>query len=183
MNIVDVDYIKTLGKKGYSQRIGKRFAVRSQVGLGIGFGNYQVFKVLEYGSSQMIDLRKYGIEGERMKGSKNKFSNNFGLASGSYILTLFSNRWTIKGEIKGAITTSDKLDGYSNGLWFGGDIDQWYESTDEMPNSSGIKVNSTILKKQYEDMVAAGMPLQQQRAKNRLPDGYIQFHIGIGYRF
>jgi hypothetical protein len=183
MNIVDIDYIKTLGKKGYSQRIGKRFALRSQVGLGIGLGNYQVFKVLRYGSSQMIDLRKYGIEGERMKGSKNKFSNNFGLASGSYILTLFSNRWTIKGEIKGAITTSDKLDGYSNGLWFGGDIDQWYESTDEMPNSNGVKVNSTILKKQYEDMVAAGMPLQQQRAKNRLPDGYIQFHLGIGYRF
>jgi hypothetical protein len=52
-----------------------------------------------------------------------------------------------------------------------------------MPNSNGIKVNSTILKKQYEDMVAAGMPLQQQRAKNRLPDGYIQFHLGIGYRF
>lgn len=183
MNIVDVDYIKTLGKKGYSQRISNRFALRSQVGFGLGFGTYQVFKVLNYGSSQMIDLRKYGIEGERMKGAKNKFSNNFGLASGSYILTLFSNRWTIKGEIKGAITTSDKLDGYSNGLWFGGDIDQWYESTDEMPNSNGIKVNSTILKKQYEDMVAAGMPLQQQRAKNRLPDGYIQFHLGIGYRF
>ena len=32
-------------------------------------------------------------------------------------------------------------------------------------------------------MVAAGMNPVQQRAKNKLPDGYIQFHLGVSYRF
>jgi hypothetical protein len=183
LNIVDIDYVYTTGSKGYFVKPGKKRAVRQHLGCGLGLGNYQVNKSLVYGSSSMIDLRKYGIEGERFAGAKNKFSNYFGLLNGSYGLSYLKNRWTIKGEIKGAITTSDKLDGYSNGLWFGGDIDKWYESTDEAPNAAGIKVNSTILKEQYEDMVAAGMNPVQQRAKNKLPDGYIQFHLGLSYRF
>jgi len=183
LNIFDIDYIYTTGSKGYFVKPGKKRALRQQIGLGIGIGNYQVFKSLNYGSSQMIDLRKYAMEGEKMSGAKNQFSNYFGLINGSYGLSYMKNRWTLKGEIKAAVTTSDKLDAYSNGLWFGGDIDKWYESTDEAPNASGVKVNSTILKEQYEDMVAAGMNPVQQRAKNKLPDGYIQFHLGVSYRF
>jgi hypothetical protein len=183
LNIFDIDYIYTTGSKGYFVKPGKKRALRQQIGLGIGIGNYQVFKSLNYGSSQMIDLRKYAMEGERMSGAKNQFSNYFGLINGSYGLSYMKNRWTLKGEIKAAVTTSDKLDAYSNGLWFGGDIDKWYESTDEAPNAAGVKVNSTILKEQYEDMVAAGMNPVQQRAKNKLPDGYIQFHLGVSYRF
>jgi hypothetical protein len=183
LNIFDIDYIYTTGSKGYFVKPGKKRALRQQIGLGIGIGNYQVFKSLKYGSSQMIDLRKYAMEGERMSGAKNQFSNYFGLINGSYGLSYMKNRWTLKGEIKAAVTTSDKLDAYSNGLWFGGDIDKWYESTDEAPNAAGVKVNSTILKEQYEDMVAAGMNPVQQRAKNKLPDGYIQFHLGVSYRF
>ena len=183
LNIVDIDFVYTTGSKGYFVKPEKKRALSQHLGCGLGMGNYQVYKSLVYGSSSMIDLRKYGIEGERFPGAKNKFSNYFGLLNGSYGLSYLKNRWTIKGEIKGAITTSDKLDGYSNGLWFGGDIDKWYESTDEAPDATGIKKNSSILKKQYEDMVAAGMNPVQQRAKNKLPDGYIQFHMGVSYRF
>ena len=183
LNIIDLDYVYTTGSKGYLVRPGKKRAVRQHLGCGLGIGDYQVYKSLEYGSTQMIDLRKYGMEGERFSGSKNKFSNYFGLFNGSYGLSYLKNRWTIKGEIKAAITTSDKLDGYSNGLWFGGDIDKWYASTDESPNAAGVKVNSLKLKEQYEDMVSAGMDPVEQRAKNKMPDGYIQFHLGLSYRF
>jgi hypothetical protein len=96
------------------------------------------------------------------------------------------NRWVIKGEIKKVFAFSDYLDDWGSGQWFGGDYDKWVSSlpTGNIDPFSGLDYGyiaglGGYYEVEYKDM---GLDLAAKKSLTPLPDGFLQFHLGVAYR-
>ena len=80
------------------------------------------------------------------------------------------------------MTTTDYLDDFGRGAWYGGDYEAWGEALNVSYYSTEQGVNVPLTPEQIS-RVPAEANLFTPRAKNNLMDGFMQFHIGVARHF
>jgi hypothetical protein len=174
LKIVDFDYIYLLNKQN-TLPMGKKHQWNHKFSAGAGFLQYNPQRVEYWGSKKLIDLRD-------LKTNDKKYGSLAMLFSVGYHLEYMRKRWTLGGEIKYAMTTTDNLDDYNSGSkYFGGDVDQWYANSPEAVDANGIKPLSASMRDWHKNLLAAGLDPNAKKT-GFLPDGYIQFHLKLSYR-
>jgi hypothetical protein len=80
------------------------------------------------------------------------------------------------------MTTTDYLDDFGRGAWYGGNYSWWEDALDVsyFDVESGREVPLTA--EQVSD-IPSDFNLFTPRATNNLMDGYLQLHIGLSRRF
>ncbi|MBC7383600.1 MAG: hypothetical protein H7296_11530 [Bacteroidia bacterium] len=125
-------------------------------------------------TNNRVNLRELGTEGQNfLPGAKQYSSIAFSISS-SFSLTLLFKKWAIKGEAKAVVTSTDYLDDYGPGLWYGGDYNKMLLSAKNNTSYSDGLLTKTLT---YDPNIASNAP----RSTNGLTDGYFQFHFGISY--
>jgi hypothetical protein len=174
LKIIDFDYIYLLNKQN-TLPIGKNHQWNHKFSAGAGFLQFNPQRVEYWGSKKLIDLRD-------LKSNDKKYGSLAMLFSVGYHLEYMLKRWTLGGEIKYAMTTTDNLDDYNSGSkYFGGDVDQWYANSTEAADANGVKPLSASMRDWHKNLLAAGLDPNAKKT-GFLPDGYIQFHLKLSYR-
>ena len=181
--------------RDYNLPEGKKFWLVPSFGLGLGIMNYTPYREVvglnvgdprflswKRSSTHYVDLREVGSEGQNILPNGRAYSKWAGLYNASFQLSLHTKKWIYKGEIKSNMTTTDYLDDFGRGAWYGGNYEAWGEALDV----SYFDVNTgqeVPLTPQQISSVPTEANLFTPRATNNLMDGYMQFHIGIARRF
>ena len=185
--------------RSYKIKKGKKSKLIPSLGLSLGAMHYTPYRIIyrswrrkEYTFAQhkanvyendLYNLRKIGTEGQNFLPGESPYSVFAGLVGGSFTLTYLRERWALKGEIKGTYTTTDYLDDYGDGVWYGGNYDKVRENSQIEDFSSSypreISSNQNYKKIMVEyDNLAANAP----RSTDGLNDWYYQFHMGLSYK-
>jgi hypothetical protein len=194
MGGVDLDMLMMLGDgRNYSLKSYEKGKWIPQLGLGVGLLTFTPFReynvnvyddqnVVVGSEYKMMNLRSVGTEGQNFLSGEKKYSSLAASANVSFQLTYLMQKWAFHAEIKSVFTSTDYLDDFGSGVWYGGDVDKWYESSPEAidPNT-GLKPYSSTMRSYYTDYVNRGYTTTQQRTKSLMPDGYFQFHLGMSY--
>lgn len=194
MTGLDADMLMTLGDgRDYSLKKYQKGKWIPQLGLGVGvfhFNPFREYNVNTYDANGVVtgneykfmNLRSVGTEGQLFLPGAKKYSSIAGSVNTSFQLTYLKQKWTFHAEIKSVFTTTDYLDDFGSGVWYGGDIQKWYDASPEAidPNT-GQKPYSSTMVAYYTDYVNRGYNTAQVRTKSMMPDGYFQFHLGMGY--
>ncbi len=125
-------------------------------------------------SENKYNLRKVGSEGQYfLPGGKmySPLALNLGT---SFTLAYKMKKWSFKGEIKGVYTSTDYLDDFGPGLWYGGDINKLRANVkiEEWDRPSDLYQIT-----QNNPNIAPNAP----RSTNGLNDWYYQAHLGVSY--
>lgn len=141
MNILDVEGIWHFGNNLLKDNQKGRFV--NSVGLSLGIFNYNAYRLRwvpkEANESnfawnrrvrrdERVNLRDLGMEGQNFledKDQYSKISTSIGL---SWQLAYKFKQWSLKSEVKAVYTSTDYLDDFGNGNWYGGDYDKWIEA-------------------------------------------------------
>jgi hypothetical protein len=176
-------------------KANEKFRLVPSIGFGAGMMNYTPYREisgLRVGTPEFlqwrhrkqvyVDLREVGSEGQHILPNGRAYSKWAGLYNASFQLSLLTKKWTYKAELKSNMTTTDYLDDFGRGAWFGGNYSMWSEALD----LSYVDVNTgrdVILEPTQITTVPEGINLFTPRATNNYMDGYLQFHFGIARRF
>jgi hypothetical protein len=167
---------------------GKKYAIIPTLGLSFGVlhytpyrftytekmenENYFTFRNRLY-SDHMYNLRKVGSEGQNfLPGAKPYGSIALNLGS-SFSLALKLKKWSFKGEMKVAYTSTDYLDDFGPGYWYGGDLEAVRDNIQIDGISQGIKNLLTPTDSKLAEYSI--------RSTNGLNDWYYQAHLGVSY--
>ena len=128
-------------------------------------------------NEHLYNLRNLGSEGQNfLPGAKPYSPIAFNIGT-SFSTTYLMKRWAIKGEVKAVYTSTDYLDDYGPGLWFGGDYNAMRAAAyDKLPGISESDMNK-ISNYSLKDKIAPNTP----RSTNGLNDWYFQMHLGASY--
>lgn len=166
------------------------------VGLGLGlldFTPYREIRGLNVETPRFLDwqrpathylnLREVGSEGQNILPNGRAYSRWTGLCSASFMLSLQTHKkWKYKAIIKTNLSTTDYLDDFGKGSWYGGNYSAWGEAL----NSSYFDVNRgqfvPLTPEQISD-ISEDANLFAPRALNNLTDGFLQFQIGLSRVF
>jgi hypothetical protein len=181
--------------RDYNLPEGKKFWIVPSFGFGLGIMNYTPYREvrgLSVGNPRFlgwkrrgthyVDLREIGSEGQNILPNGRAYGKWAGLYNASFQLSIHTKKWIYKGEIKSNMTTTDYLDDFGRGAWYGGDYEAWGEALD----ASYFDVNTgqeLPLTPQQISRVPEQANLFTPRATNNMMDGYMQFHIGVARRF
>jgi len=125
-------------------------------------------------SEHMYNLRDLGSEGQNFIPGAKPYSSIALNVGSSFSLTYLRKRYAIKGEMKFVYTSTDYLDDFGPGLWYGGDINKLRSSSKvELTDPADLEKIS-----QYNGAIAKNAP----RSTNGLNDWYYQLHLGMSYR-
>ena len=119
------------------------------------------------------NLRDLGSEGQNFLPGQKPYSP-FALSAGSsFQLTYMRKNWALKGEMKFVYTSTDYLDDFGPGLWYGGDVNKvkqnhQYDNIDPADLNQIIGYNGNVGK-------------SSQRSTDGLNDWYYQAHLGYSY--
>ena len=185
--------------RSYKIKKGKKSKLIPSLGLSLGAMHYTPYRIIyrgwrrkEYTYAQhkanvyendLYNLRKIGTEGQNFLPGESPYSVFAGLVGGSFTLTYLRERWALKGEIKGTYTTTDYLDDYGDGVWYGGNYDKVKENSQiedfssSYPKQWSSDANYGKIMVKYDDL-AANAP----RSTDGLNDWYYQFHMGLSYK-
>ena len=194
MSGLDFDMLMTLGDgRDYSLKKYQKGKWIPQLGLGLGllhYTPYREYNVNVYDDNGLVvgseykfmNLRSVGTEGQLFLPGAKKYGSIAGSVNTSFQLTYLMQKWAFHAEIKSVFTTSDYLDDFGSGVWYGGDVQKWYDASPEAidPNT-GQKPYSATMMSYYTDYVNRGYTTSQVRTKSMMPDGYFQFHLGMAY--
>ena len=125
------------------------------------------------------NLRKLGTEGQNfLPGAKQYSSIAFNIGP-SFSLTWLRKRWAFKGEMKAMYTSTDYLDDFGPGVWYGGDVEKVRETNEvDFSNTPENRKISDLRKiTTYDARLSPNAP----RSTNGLNDWYYQFHMGVSY--
>jgi hypothetical protein len=128
-------------------------------------------------NDHLFNLRDLGSEGQNfLPGSKPYSPIAFNIGT-SFSTTYLMKRWALKGEVKFVYSSTDYLDDFGPGLWFGGDYDALRAAAyDKLPGISESDLNK-ISNYSLKDKIAPNTP----RSTNGLNDWYFQLHLGASY--
>lgn len=149
-----------------------RYAYTSQKN-GEAYGDYED----RMKSEHLYNLRDLGSEGQNfLPGAKPYSPIAFNVGT-SFSLTYLRKRWAFKGEMKAVYTSTDYLDDYGPGVWFGGDYNAMRAAAyDKLPGISESDLNK-ISNYSLKDKITPNAP----RSTNGLNDWYFQMHLGASY--
>ena len=181
--------------RDYGLPKGKNMWLVPSFGLGLGVMNYTPYREVrglntgdprflswKRSGTHYVDLREVGSEGQNILSNGSSYGKWAGLYNASFQLSLHTKKWVFKGEIKSTMTTTDYLDDFGRGAWYGGDYESWGDAL----QVSYFDVNQGIdvpLTPRQISQVPDETNLFTPRATNNMMDGYMQFHIGIAKRF
>ena len=181
--------------RDYNLPEGKKFWLVPSFGFGLGAMNYTPYREVrglnigdprflgwKRSRTHYVDLREIGSEGQNILPNGRAYGKWAGLYNASFQLSLHTKKWIYKGEIKSNMTTTDYLDDFGRGAWYGGDYEAWGEALDV----SYFDVNAgqeIPLTPEQISRLPVEANLFTPRATNNMMDGYMQFHIGVARRF
>ena len=95
----------------------------------------------------------------------------------SFSVAYVRAKWSFKGELKAIYTSTDYLDDYGPGLWYGGDYQQMRD------NQQSVSKDDLRYSSQVTKLSAYNPAINQStyRSTNGLNDWYFQAHMGISY--
>ncbi len=190
MGIAEVEGLWHL--KPYQLVAGKSSRIIPTLGLSLGMMYFNTYRYAYTGqkskeeysdyvarmkNEHLYNLRDLGSEGQNFLPGASPYSPIAFNIGTSFSLTYLMKRWTIKGEMKAVYTSTDYLDDYGPGLWFGGDYDAMRAAAyDKLPGISESDLNK-ISNYSLKDKIAPNAP----RSTNGLNDWYFQMHLGASY--
>jgi hypothetical protein len=190
MGIAEVEGMWHL--RPYQITAGKSSKLIPTVGLSVGMIYFNTYRyaytnqkngeaypayVSRMKNEHLHNLRDLGSEGQNfLPGSKPYSPIAFNIGT-SFSTTYLMKRWAFKGEIKVVYTSTDYLDDFGPGLWFGGDYDAMRAAAyDKLPGISEADLNK-ISNSTLSSKIAPNTP----RSTNGLNDWYFQAHMGASY--
>lgn len=190
MGIAEVEGLWHL--RPYQIATGKSSKIIPTLGLSLGMIYFNTYRYAYTGqksketyddyvsrmkNEHLYNLRDLGSEGQNfLPGSKPYSPIAFNVGT-SFSLTYLMKRWAFKGELKAVYTSTDYLDDFGPGLWFGGDYDALRAAAyDKLPGISESDLNK-ISNSSLKDKIAPNTP----RSTNGLNDWYFQAHMGASY--
>ncbi len=197
MNVVDAELLWHFGNNVITNEQKGRWV--NSLGLSVGFMSFDPYRINYLDKNpgeRKLDWDRRTWENERvslrelnMEGNSNKYSryaSNIGL---SWQISYLFKQWSFKGEIKTVYTSTDYLDDYGPGKWYGGDYDAWLQqiksNTYFSDDRTLFKQDMTPTTKFYNVSGGINAPniisKDAVRSTNGLNDWYYLFHIGIGY--
>jgi hypothetical protein len=151
------------------------------IGIGIGIFKFDPYRYAFYSKNsdeiQWVSLREMGTEGQNFLPGKTpygKYAFNFNL---HYQLNFCYERWKFKTEIRGVITSTNYLDDFADGYYYGNNYEKWASTIPQWGNYVDQNGNSVSLVQVFPDYGK----VQSKKTYSMLPDGYLQFHLGISY--
>jgi len=177
----------------YKIDVGKKSKTIPSIGLNVGvmyFTPYRYAWVVDQTnktrsewenimkSEHLWDLRKLGSEGQNFLPGRSPYSTIACNLGATFSLTYLRKRYALKGEMKVVYSSTDYLDDYGPGIWFGGDYNQMIKSA--------YKVYDNI---PQEDLAAiTWYPSGKRKIGPYIPrsidglnDWYYQLHLGMSY--
>jgi hypothetical protein len=173
----------------------EKFRIVPSIGLGTGLMNFTPYREisgLRTGTPEFlqwrhrklmyVDLREVGSEGQHILPNGRAYSKWAGLYSASFQLSVHTKKWIYKVEVKSNMTTTDYLDDFGRGAWFGGNYSMWSDAL-ELTYTDVVSGRDILLDPVQIATVPEGVNLFTPRATNNVMDGYLQFHVGLSRRF
>jgi hypothetical protein len=185
--------------RSYRLNEGQKSKIIPSLGLSLGLMHYTPYRVIYRGwkkkkytyaehkanvyENDLYNLRKLGSEGQNFLPGESQYSTIAGLIGSSFTLTYLRSRWALKAEAKFSYTTTDYLDDYGKGIWYGGNVELLKENQQIGDLSSTYPQNwssESNLKKiiSFDENISQSAP----RSTDGLNDWYYQFHLGMSYR-
>lgn len=190
MNIVEGEMIWHL--KDYAFKAGKKSRFVPSIGLSFGVLQYTPYRYAyksqrnseTYGQyvdrmneQYKFDLRKLGSEGQNFLPGQEQYGQLAANVGSTFMLSYIRKKWSFKGEIKSVYTTTDYLDDFGPGLWYGGNYQLLRDNQQAVdPNSPEYLANLNKISAYSPDINPA-----TYRSTNGLNDWYFQMHMGISY--
>ena len=181
--------------RNYDVPKGKKFWIVPSFGLGLGIMNYTPYREvrgLKVGDPAFLrwkrarahyaDLREVGSEGQHILPNGRAYGKWAGLYNASFQLSMHTPKWIYKAEIKSNMTTTDYLDDFGRGAWYGGNYALWGDALDVSYFNVNAGEEVRLTPEQISN-ISNDFNLFTPRATNNLMDGYLQFHIGLSRRF
>ena len=187
LNILDVEALFYLNRaRNINFANDKRWTMLSMIGIGSSLIHFVPQRMVVTDVYTLVPLRPLGTEGQNFLPGKKPYSVVTGSLNLAYNMVFQKNRWVIKGEIKKVYSFSDYLDDWGSGQWYGGDFDKWRASLPQgnIDPFSGADMGylaglGEYYQVEYKD---AGLDLSAKKSLTSLPDGFLQFHLGVAYR-
>jgi hypothetical protein len=174
---------------------GKKFWIVPSLGFGLGIMNYTPYREIrgldvgdpaflrwKRASAHYVDLREVGSEGQHILPNGRAYGKWAGLYNASFQLSMHTSKWIYKAEIKSNLTTTDYLDDFGRGAWYGGNYSMWGDALDVSYFSTNTGEEVPLTADQVSN-IPSDFNLFTPRATNNLMDGYLQIHIGIAKKF
>ncbi len=151
------------------------------IGMGIGIFRFDPYRYTVYSKYadeiQWVSLREMGTEGQNFlpgRSQYGKYAMNLNL---HYELNFCYERWKFKTELRGVITSTNYLDDMGDGYYYGNDYQKWAATVPEWGNYVDKNGNSVPMVQVFPDFGKVA----SKRTYSLLPDGYVQFHMGLSY--
>jgi hypothetical protein len=181
--------------KEYDHKRADKLQIIPSIGLGFGLLKYTPYRevsglrigdpaFLDWQNRKLlyVDLREVGTEGQYIIPNGRMYGKLAGVYNLTFQLSAHSKKFIYKAEIKSNMTTTDYLDDFGRGAWFGGNYEIWEESLDiSYPNV--LLGTSEPLTASNITQVPSSINAFTPRAINNIMDGFIQINFGIAKRF
>ena len=179
----------------YGYDSDRKWNIVPSLGFGLGVMNYTPKREvtnLELGDAKFFqwapkstyyaDLRDIGTEGQHILPNGRAYSKWAGTYSAAFQLSMHTPKWIYKAEIKSTMTTTDYLDDFGRGAWYGGDYDRWSDALEVGYFNANLGGQVPLTADQI-----APMPVEANlftpRATNSWMDGFVQIQFGIAKNF
>ena len=174
--------------RSYQIREGKKGKLVPSLGLSLGMLHFTPYRYAytsqrkRESSADYIDrmknehrynLRKLGSEGQNFLPNAKPYSSIAFNVGSSFSLVYLRKRFAYKGEMKFVYTSTDYIDDFGDGIWYGGDINALRANH----KLGDIGVGDLGKISSYDSRIAKNAP----RSTNGLNDWYFQFHLGLSY--
>ena len=187
LNVLDLEALFYLNRaRNINFGDETRWKMLSMFGVGSSVIHYVPQRMVVTDRYILVPLRPLGTEGQNFLPGKKPYSTITGSLNLSYNMVFQKKRWVFKGEIKKVFTFSDYLDDWGSGQWYGGDFDKWKASIPQgnIDPFSGADFGYLAgLGEYYQvEYKEKGLDLSAKKSLTPLPDGFLQFHLGVAYR-
>ena len=179
----------------YGYDAERKWNIVPSIGFGLGIMNYTPKREvtgLDLGDARFFqwapkstyyaDLRDIGTEGQHILPNGRAYSKWAGTYSAAFQLSMHTQKWIYKVELKSSMTTTDYLDDFGRGAWYGGDYDRWAGNLDVGYFNANLGGEVPLTAAEIAP-IPQDANLFTPRATNNMMDGYLQFHIGVARSF
>lgn len=173
----------------YGIKQGKKYSIVPTLGVSVGAfhytpyrftwtykqddENYFAFRKRLY-SDHMYNLRKVGSEGQNFLPGADQYSTLALNLGSSFSLTYLRKKWAFKGEMKAVYTSTDYLDDFGPGFWYGGNL----QAVRDNVKIDDFRIPSDL---QFITPTDTRLAPYSMRSTNGLNDWYYQLHLGVSY--
>ena len=127
------------------------------------------------GTNERVNLRQLGTQGQNVVPGMSPYGSFAAILSTGLKLNYKRPKWNLGAELKGNITSTDYLDDFGRGTYYGGDRVSWYENNvlpTFISNESQDETEFPIKRIWDQENKYGG-----SRAQNYLPDGFWQIQL------